>query len=134
MSYIRRAQARLKVYVRTRHEEIRVTPQLGLFNFRCFENAVEYCRRYPDLQVAEVIYIDGDYPVLHYINYDPVKKEYLETTLGWRAEFLEYYFIRIVHKDSHRHIGNEFERAMRGWTDQFVGWFGRYVLRVDRIL
>ena len=50
---------RLAEHVRSRYELIRVKPTLGLFNFRCYENAVEYVRRYPQLEVHEVIYMDN---------------------------------------------------------------------------
>ena len=129
-----KAQERLIRFVRTRYELIKPEPTLGLFNFRCFENSVEYVRRYPELEVCEVILIDGGEPILHYLNFDPSNGKYLETTLGWRAEHLEYYLIRKIHKDDQRYIHGEFERALLSWKEQFVGWFGTNILRIDRIL
>lgn len=129
-----KAQERLLRYVRTRHELIKPEPTLGLFNFRCFENSVEYVRRYPELEVVEVIYVDGGEPILHYLNFDPANGKYLETTLGWRADHLEYYFIRKVHKEDQRYIHNEFDRALASWNEQFLGWFARNILRIERIL
>ena len=131
---IRSIHERLKRYVRSRYEMIRPEPTLGLFNFRCFENAVEYNRRYPEMEVIEVIYVDGSEPVLHYINYDPVDKKYLETTLGWRAPYLEYYHIRKIHPDDYHRICTEFERSLDSWAEQFTNWFHRYVLGIKRVL
>ena len=125
---------RLAEHVRSRYELIRVKPTLGLFNFRCFENVVEYVRRYPQLEVHEVIYMDNGTPILHYVNYDPERKEYLETTLGWRGEFLEYYHIRKIHKDDHRYIQSEFNRSLDSWFHQFATWFDQYILGIDRIV
>jgi hypothetical protein len=121
-------------YVRTRYEMIKPEPTLGLFNFRCFENAVEYARRYPELEVIEVIYLDGGVPILHYINRDPANGKYLETTLGWRAQYLEYYHIRKIHPDDHRYLPGEFDRSLGSWLHQFTTWFDRKVLRIGRIL
>lgn len=129
-----KAQNRLKDYVRSRYELIRPIATQGMFNFRCYENCVEYARTHPGLQVVEVIYIDGTDPILHYVNYDPETKEYLETTLGWRAPYLEYYHIRKIHPDDYRYIGSEFDRALESWRMQFTNWFDRNVFGVDRVL
>ena len=134
MSYEKRVQKRIRDYVRSMHEQIKPEPTLGLFNFRCYENAVEYNRRYPEMEVIEVIYIDNGQPILHYINRNPVDGAYLETTLGWRAECLEYYFIRKVHHDDHRWVSGEFERGLDVWLYRFTNWFERNILRVKRVL
>ena len=102
--------ARVLTYVRTRHPMIVAKPTQGLFNFRCFENAVQYAKSNPGIQVVEVMLDDGGVPVLHFINYDPVKEEYLETTQGWRADFMDYYFIRVIHEEQYRYIGTLFDR------------------------
>lgn len=125
---------RLKGHVRSRYEMIKPEPTLGLFNFRCFENAVEYARRYPEMEVIEVIYVDNGTPILHYINYDPLDKKYLETTLGWRAPYLEYYHIRKIHVDDYYRISSEFDCSLGSWLEQFSNWFDRLILRIDRIL
>ncbi len=134
MSYEQRVQRRLVAYVRSMHEQIKVKPTLGLFNFRCYENSVEYVRRYPELEVVEVIYIENSQPILHYLNYDPEKKEYLETTLGYRAEYLEYYSIRTIDKADYRYMATEFDRGLDVWLKRFTNWFERNILRVTRIL
>lgn len=133
---IQRAQKRLCRHVRSRYELIKPAPTQGMFNARCFENAVEYARQHSEdgLEVVEVIYIDNGEPVLHYINRVPETGAYLETTLGWRADLLEYYFIRRIHPDDHRHIHSEFSRALDDWTYQFTSWFDRNYLLIKRIL
>ena len=134
MNYTKKVRVRIRDYVRSTHEQIKPEPTLGLFNFRCYENAVEYRRRYPEMEVIEVIYIDNGEPILHYLNRDPVSGAYLETTLGWRAEYLEYYFIRKVHHDDHRWVAGEFERGLDVWLYRFTNWFERNILRVKRVL
>lgn len=131
---INRIHSRICTHVRSRFEMIKPEPTLGLFNFRCFENAVEYNRRYPEFKVVEVIYIDGGCPILHYINFNELTNSYHETTLGWRAEHLEYYKIRFVHADDYKHISNEFERSLESWLNEFTNWFERVILRIDRVL
>jgi hypothetical protein len=112
---------------------IKPEPVQGMFNFRCHENCVEYVRQRPDegLSIVETIYIDGGQPILHYLVRDPARSRYLEVTLGWRAEHLEYYLIRPIHPEDYRHIHSEFSRSREDWCDEFVGWFGRNVLRIE---
>lgn len=130
----RRIEARICRYVRSRYELIKPVPVQGLFNFRCHENSVEYRRKNPDTEVVEVIYIDGGVPILHYLNSDAARQTFFETTLGWRAEHLEYYLIRRIHPDDHPHITNEFERALQSWAEEFVPLFYRWFFGITRVL
>ncbi|MFZ9191162.1 MAG: hypothetical protein ACO204_08645 [Schleiferiaceae bacterium] len=97
---------------------------------------MEYVRLHPEekLSVVEAVYIDGGEPTLHYLVHDPTMGRYLEVTLGWRADYLEYYVVRTVHPDDHKHILSEFHRALDDWTEEYVGWFGRRVLGIKRVL
>ena len=133
---LKRAQERICRRLRARFTMVKPEPIQGMFNFRCHENCVEYVRLHPEekLAVVEAIYIDGGEPVLHYLVHDQAADRYLEVTLGWRAEHLEYYVVRTIHPDDHRHILSEFQRALDDWTEEYVGWFGRKVLGIRRVL
>lgn len=130
---IRNIQKRLCCYVRSRFEMVSPEPTQGLFNFRCFDNVAEYARINPGIEVVEVVYIDRGEPILHYVNYDPDKVEYLETTLGYMAESLEYYKIRKIHPDDYFRMGAEFSRSQESWSNQWVNWYHK-LLGVERIL
>lgn len=129
-----KAQTRLLRFIRTRYALVKPEATLGLFNFRCFENAVEYSRRYPELEIVEAIYVDEGEPCLHYLNFDPAASKYLETTLGWRAPHLEYYVIRKLYQDDYKYIHHEFERALASWTEQFLPWPLRILFNLKRTL
>lgn len=133
---LKRAQDRICRRLRARFTMVKPEPVQGMFNFRCHENCVEYVRLHPEekLAVVEAIYIDGGEPVLHYLVHDQAADRYMEVTLGWRAEHLEYYVVRTLHPDDHRHILSEFQRALNDWTEEYVGWFGRKVLGITRVL
>lgn len=133
---LKRAQERICRRLRARFTMVKPEPVQGMFNFRCHENCVEYVRQRPEekLAVVETIYIDNGEPILHYLVHDPAAGRYLEVTLGWRAEHLEYYVVRPIHPDDHRHILSEFQRALDDWTEEYVGWFGRKVLGITRVL
>jgi hypothetical protein len=125
---------RLINYLRARYTQVQVTPRQGIFNHHCYFNTVEYAKKFKkaNLLVFECIYIDEDYPVLHYV----IKKgeEYLEVTLGHRAEHLEYYILREIPEKDWEFIEAEFHRAMGNWTKQFTTWFDRKILRIKRVL
>lgn len=124
--------------LRTRHTRILPRPEQGLFNYNCHRNSLEYVRRHPcrNLDVVEVMYIDGGVPILHYIVRDNDRNEYLEVTLGHEAETLEYYFIRPVPPDkaTFAAIFGEFSRSQEDWEREFIGWLGRFVLRNEQVL
>lgn len=130
---INRAQEQLKRWIRTRYETIKPIPTQGLFNYRCHLNTVEYSRVHK-CSIVETIYIDTDQlPILHYLNVDS-NGAYLETSLGFQADRNEYYRIREINPDDYGNIGAEFSRSLDSWNEQFVGWFGRNILRIGRIL
>ena len=133
---LKRAQDRICRRLRARFTMVKPEPIQGMFNFRCHENCVEYVRLHPEekLAVVEAVYIDGGEPILHYLVNDPAAGRYLEVTLGWRAEHLEYYVVRTIHPDDLRYILSEFQRALEDWTEEYVGWFGRKVLGIRRVL
>lgn len=125
---------RILTYVRTRYPMIVARPIQGLFNFRCFENAVQYARDNPGIKVVEVMLDDGGLPILHFINYDPVKDEYLETTQGWRADVMDYYFIRVIHEEQYRYIGTLFDKSVKEWTRQFANRWYHQLFNIERIV
>ena len=124
--------SRINRRLRSRYTMIDVEPVQGMFNHRCHENAVQWAKSRPDYGVAEVIYIDDGKPILHYIN--TKNGRYFETTLGWRAEYLEYYKIRDIHKTDYHQIHSEFERSLADWLIEFTNWFDRKVLKISRVL
>ncbi|RQP13267.1 MAG: hypothetical protein EAS51_00180 [Microbacteriaceae bacterium] len=129
---IDRAKRALIRRLRTRYEMIQPIPTQGMFNFRCHENCVQYVRDRPGerLGIVETIYVDGDFPILHYLVHDLAAGTYREVTLGWLAPQHEYYLIRPVHPSDFDRIHAEFSRARADWAEEFVGWFGRAVLRI----
>ena len=131
---IKRAQERIARRLRARHQGIRPQPEQGLFNFRCHENCVEYLRTHPGrgLRIAETIYLDEGEPILHYVVVDGDR--YLEVTLGWRTEQLEYYLVRVLDERDHTRIHSEFNRSIADWTEEFTSWFDRRVLGIERAL
>ena len=125
--------SRVSNYVRTNLKKISVQPKAGLFNYRCYYNAVEYARNNTDCAIAEVIYIDEGQPILHYINVDK-DGNFLETSLGFLSEELEYYFVNTVDESEWLKIHNRFCRTLDVWLRMFSNSWDRIVLDIDRVL
>lgn len=127
-------QTRATRYFRSTKERILVTPKQGLFNYRCFENAIEFTRLNPNHEVYEVIYIEGSTAILHYINRDSLTGEFLETTLGFRADYFEYYLIRKIPEIDYKYLGSEFDKNVEFWTNKFSSWWERKLFKIDRLV
>ena len=108
----------------------------GLFNYKCFHNAVQYATDNEGHSVVECVYIDWkqDYndPILHYLN----EKDgvYYETTLGYRSEFMDYYIIKTVPKEDWGGISILFENSLQVWLRKRTNWFDRNILKIDRVV
>lgn len=113
---------------------IEVEPKQGLFNKMCFFNAVDYSERHEqDIKVAEVIIVEEGFTYLHYINVDEAGV-YLETSLGFRATYIDYYLVRIIPSEDYHRIHKLFDNAQRAYADKFLNWYDRYVLKINDLL
>lgn len=107
---------------------IEVSACVGMFNSMCFFNSVEYAID-NNCQVAEVICIDNGSPNLHYVN---IKDgAFLETTLGHRADYLEYYFVRDISPSDFKDIPEIFDRSLDYWGSRYLKWYHR-LLNIGR--
>ncbi|NQZ53244.1 MAG: hypothetical protein HRT93_03210 [Piscirickettsiaceae bacterium] len=121
---------RIVQHIRSRYTMVDVIAKRGLFNQRCHQNAVQFASENKGYGVAEVIYIDGGTPILHYVNTRAGR--FYETTLGFEASDLEYYKIRDINPSDHQNIVGEFRRSLEGWRNEYTNWFTR--LYVDRVV
>lgn len=128
------AQDAVLMHARTRLKKIVAKPTQGLFNFRCFENAVQYAKENDNAIVVEVMLDDNGVPILHFINKDLNTGEYLETTQGWRADHMDYYLIKEIHPEQYAYIGRLFNAGVDSWSDQFAGKWYHKLLGIRRIV
>ena len=76
----------------------------SFYNYMCHMNAVQYVKIGKAEEVFLCIYIDNNYPTVHFINKQGNK--YIDNTLGWRYDQLEYYIIKKVSEDEYNDIEN----------------------------
>jgi len=60
--------------------------------------------------------------------------ELLETTLGYRADSLEYYVIKEIHESDYKNIHSEFHRSLDAWLYRWSNWLDRKVLKIERVV
>lgn len=119
--------------IQTTKELIQVQPHQGMFNYRCHENSIEFARINPDHKVVETIYIDSaGLPILHYVNQAP-DGTYLDTTLGYKAEFYEYYFLRVIHPNDYKAMGWLFDNTVDYWSNKYLKWWHK-LLGISRLV
>lgn len=89
-------KARLEIVnkIKTEHELIEVHPGKCRYNYKCQMNAVHEALRKGDKKIAMCVYLDENYPIIHFINYR--KGKFVDNTLGeWSAK-KNYYFIKWI--------------------------------------
>lgn len=104
-------------------ERIRVEPGKGLFNYKCFFNAVQEVKANPDLRVVEVLYVDEGYVILHYINRDVNTGVYIDNTLGYTAPNYCYYYLREIAPDQYMEIDNLFSMTRTYYRKKYLPWY-----------
>lgn len=116
------------------HESVEVKSAQGMFNLKCFENAVQYAITHEGCSVVMGIVIEpNDKTNLHFWNVD-AKGNHLETTLGYRAEVLVYYPLRTIPERNYQAIGCVFDDALNYFTNKHTTKWQRFVLGGERIL
>jgi len=125
---------RIVNHLRSYYERIEVVPKQGLFNFRCFDNVVQFAKDNEGYGVVEVMYIDGSVPILHYVNVHLETGVYYETTLGFKAENLEYYKLRTIPPIDYPLLSGEFDRAMTTWTNDWSRLWQRKLFKIERLV
>lgn len=115
----------MQKYFRHRYQRILVQPGVGLYNYKCFWNAAQKVFDDPEknLRVVEVIQFKGQWALLHYVNWNPETDEYIDNTLGYQAEQMEYYRIRLIPPPDLPQIEDHFGAALDYWDSVFLKWY-----------
>lgn len=77
------------------------------FNFRCQMNTVHEALNHKDDRIAMCFYIDGNYPIIHFLNVDS-DGNFIDNTLGRWSERYVFYFIRFVDKTDFFNVNDIF--------------------------
>jgi len=126
-------QLRICEHLYNTQEAVGVKPVQGLFNYRCFENAVQYATTHKDVEVIMGIIVNqGKWPTLHFWN--KKGKQHLETSIGYRYSEYTYYPLKTVAENDYSSIGNIFDEAVDYWWQTYTKWWQRPFIEDGRIV
>lgn len=108
--------------------KIKVNSGTLRYNFRCQYNAVNDALNAGEDRIAMCFIIDGNMPIIHFINVDS-EGNYTDNTLGRWSETCCYYFVRYIERDSFFNIDDIFSayrKELRAKIPFFVRLFSDY--------
>ena len=82
-------------YLRGTKDKIAVQPGKCRFNNRCQYNAVHEAINKKEKRVAMCMYLDGNEPIIHFLNVSE-KGKFTDNTLGNWANNYEYFLIKYI--------------------------------------
>lgn len=95
--FYNQAKLKIKNFATTNLQKINVLPGTCRYNFRCHNNAVHDAINEQQNEIAMCIYIDNNYPVIHFLNIDK-DGNYIDNTLGNWAVTYQYYLVKHISK------------------------------------
>lgn len=109
-------------HIISKYEKIKVKGGKCRFNYRCHNNAVHEAKKHKHKKLAMCVYMDGSYPIIHFVNYH--KGKFTDNTLGeWTSQY-DYYFIKWIKDDDMWNICTIFE-AYREELGKTLSWWVR---------
>lgn len=117
-----KAQQEIYNYVTSKYNTVKVKAGKCRYNYRCHMNSVHEAKRHKHKKLAMCVYIDGGYPIIHFVNYS--KGEFVDNTLGEWAKLYDYYFIRWIRQDEMWNI-NDIFTSFRKELRKNLSWWVR---------
>jgi len=113
-------------------DPVEVKPGKGSFNYRCFDNSVQYAKENKSTDVVMGITSGGGTTSLHFWNIKNGK--HIDNTLGYKSEYISYYQLRIIDPKDYDQIDVVFGDALDFFTEKFTTKWDRFLLNGHRIL
>lgn len=104
------------------------------YNYRCHLNSVQKVKEGKADKVYLCIEIDwdDDFVCVHFINGKGNK--YIDNTLGWRYEQIDYYVIREVDESEYHDIWNLLNDTKKFLFNLYATWVDKYILRIKHTI
>ncbi len=110
------------------YNRIEVTAGKLRYNHQCHMNSVHEAKKHKHKKLAMCIYFDGDYPIIHFINYDG--KKFICNTLGEWINCYDFYFVRWI-KDKDMWNINDIFTNYRRELRKTLSWWVRLISKYD---
>lgn len=135
MKYKDKIKKRIIEYVKTNYQRIdKSEMELGnlVYNYMCHMNAVQYIKTGQADEIYLCVYVEDNWPTVHFIN----KKEskYIDNTLGWRYEQLDYYIIKKVSEDEYNNIWDLLKSTQRSILELNSNWLLRKIFGIKNLV
>lgn len=131
--YKERIHKRVKTYCESTYEKIPkgdMRMGKGLFNHRCQLNATQRVQEGKATEVYAVIAIDGDRPIVHFINKDK-DGLFVDNTLGFEYSKYDYYMVKKVVLSEYHKMDEVLMDLKRSLLDLHSNGLLNKLLRVD---
>lgn len=118
-------------YVRTNYTYINFEDMdMGdlYYNHRCHLNAVQYVKNKKCNEVYLCVTVEDNYPIVHFINKKDNK--YIDNTLGWKYEYIDYYVIRKINSDEYKCIDDILAQTQRTLTRIYTNPITRWIFDI----
>lgn len=89
-------------------DEIEVNPGRCRYNFRCQYNSVHEAISEKHNKIALCMYIDGDYPIVHFINVDN-NGVFIDNTLGHWVQNYKFFLIKYIENHDFFNVDKYFD-------------------------
>lgn len=103
----------------------------AVFNGRCHMNAVQKVKEGKADKVFLCMEIDEDdnFICIHFIN-GTADGKYVDNTLGWKYEQIDYYIIREVDESEYHNIWKLLINTRKFLFNLYATWIDKYILRI----
>ena len=101
----------------------------SFYNYMCHMNAVQYIKNGKADEIYLCVYIENNWPIVHFINKQDDK--YIDNTLGWRYEQLEYYIIKKVSEDEYNSIEDLLSNTQKSLVESNSNVIARKIFRIN---
>ncbi|MZK53347.1 hypothetical protein [Clostridium beijerinckii] len=130
-SYKDKVLKKIIEYVRTNYTYINLSDMMQgniIYNYRCHLNSVQCVKEGKADEVYLCVYVENNYPIVHFINKQGDK--FVDNTLGWTYENIDYYIIRKINSDEYKNITDILVQAQRTLTRLYTNTFTRWLFGI----
>lgn len=130
-SYKDKVLKKIIEYVRTNYTYINLSDMMQgniIYNYRCHLNSVQCVKEGKADEVYLCVYVENNYPIVHFINKQGDK--FVDNTLGWTYENIDYYIIRKINSDEYKNITDILVQAQRTLTRLYTNAFTRWLFGI----
>lgn len=105
--YIEKCQKIAWSFIKSNYKKVEVIGWEIKYNYKCHLNSVQYAKE-KWYEIYSCYYIEKwlNEPIAHFINYDPVTKQFIDNTLWWTVEWRDFFIVQKINLNDYSTIYN----------------------------